>query len=114
LNNRASSWLSQFPLRLWQDIRFALKVSASNPKFTVVAVLTLAIGIAVNSTVFSWIDGILLHPYAGVKDTRGLALIETETVAGERFVDLSMCPRAAQPASIPWSRSIASKFAWAR
>jgi predicted permease len=89
MNNRDSSWLLQIPQRLWQDVRFAIKVSAANPKFTAVAVLTLAIGIAVNSTVFSWIDGILLHPYSGVNDTRGLALIETQTVAGEHLASSS-------------------------
>ncbi len=81
-----SSWWSHIPRRLWQDVRFALRVSAANPKFTVVAILTLAIGIAVNSTVFSWIDSVLLHPYAGVSDVTGLALIETESVGGEHLV----------------------------
>jgi len=64
---------------LTQDIRFALRVSIANPAFTVVAVLTLAVGIAVSSTVLSWIDSLLLHPYPGVTDTRGLALVETVT-----------------------------------
>lgn len=74
---------------LWQDIKFSLKISASNPKFTLVAILTLAFGIAVNATVFSWIDGVLLHPYPGVKDTSGLALIETVTPSGEHLVATS-------------------------
>ena len=73
----------------WQDLLFSLKVSASNPKFTLIAVLTLAFGIAVNSTVFSWIDGVVLHPYAGVNDMRGLALIETMTTSGEHLVATS-------------------------
>ena len=85
MKHRDSSWL-QLPESLWQDVRFATRVSVANPKFTAVAVLTLAIGIAVNSTVFSWIDSVLLHPYAGVKDTVGLALIETVTVSGEHLV----------------------------
>jgi predicted permease len=71
---------------LWQDLRFSLKILVSKPKFTLVAVFTLALGIAVNSTVFSWIDSVLLHPYPGVNDTRGLALIETETPSGEHLV----------------------------
>lgn len=86
MKTRDAIWLRQFPRWLWQDLRFAIKASASNPKFTVVAVLTLAIGIAVNSTVFSWIDSVLLHPYSGVTDTKGLALIETESVGGEHLV----------------------------
>lgn len=77
--------IGQFSQRLWQDIHYALKVSAANPKFTAVVVLTLAIGMAINSTVFSWIDSVLLHPYSGVQDTNGLALIETVTVSGENL-----------------------------
>ncbi len=67
---------------LGHDTRFALRVSAASPGFTLVAVLTLGLGIAVCSTVFSWIDGVLLHCYPGVTDTRGLALVETNTSSG--------------------------------
>jgi len=72
-----------------QDIRFSLKLFTSNLKFVVVAVITLALGIAVNATVFSWIDGVLLHPYPGVSNPRGLALIETVTLSGEHLVATS-------------------------
>ena len=51
--------------------------------------LTLALGIAVNATVFNWIDSVLLHPYSGVTDMRGLALIETVTLSGEHLVATS-------------------------
>jgi predicted permease len=70
---------------MWQDLRFSYKLCASNPKFTLIVVLNLALGIAVTSTVFSWIDNVLLHPYPGVKDTNGLALIETLTLSGEHL-----------------------------
>lgn len=83
-DNRYS--VPQFLQTLYQDVRFSFKVSASNPKFTLVAVVTLALGIAVSATVFSWIDTVLLHPYSGVKDTQGLALIETVTLSGEHLV----------------------------
>lgn len=74
---------------LWQDLRFSAKLFISNPRFTLVAVLTLALGIAVTATVFSWIDNVLLHPYPGVSDTRGLALLETVTTSGENLVSSS-------------------------
>ena len=74
---------------LRQDLRFSFRVFFSNPKFSFVAVLTLALGIAVNATVFSWIDNLLLHPYPGVHDTNGLALIETQTTSGEHLVATS-------------------------
>ena len=83
------SFLPSIVSTLLQDIRFSLKIFASNPKFTLVAMVTLALGIAVNSTVFSWIDSVLLHPYPGVTDTTGLALIETVTLSGEHLVATS-------------------------
>ena len=52
-----------------RDIRFGLRVLKSKPGFTAVAVLTLAVGIAVNSTVFSWIDSVLLHSLPGTSIT---------------------------------------------
>lgn len=70
---------------VWQDLRFSLKLFLSNPKFTLIAVFTLALGIAVTATVFSWIDNVLLHPYPGVTDTKGLALLESVTSGGENL-----------------------------
>ncbi len=60
---------------LWQDLRYGLRVLRGNPTLTAVAALTLALGIAVSTTVFSWIDGVLLHPYPGVQHDR-LAVLE--------------------------------------
>ena len=80
---------SRFLQTIQQDIRFSCKLLTANPKFTLVAILTLGVGIAVNATVFSWIDRVLLHPYPGVTDTRGLALIETVTLSGEHLVATS-------------------------
>ena len=48
---------------LIQDIRYAARSLAQNRAFTAVAVLCLAIGIGVNSTIFSVVDGVLLQPY---------------------------------------------------
>lgn len=80
-----SVWRS-FPQAFWQDLRFSGKLFVSNPKLTLIAVITLALGIAVTATVFSWIDSVLLRPYPGVSDTHDLALLETVTVSGEHLV----------------------------
>ena len=49
-----------FPLldALWQDARYALRVFGRSPGFTLVGVLTIAIGVGVNTTVFTLLDAI--------------------------------------------------------
>ncbi len=71
------------------DVRFGFRIFGASPWFTAVAVLTLGLGIAVNTTVFSWIDAVLLHPLPGVGDPQELALIETVTPSGEFLVNTS-------------------------
>ena len=45
-----------------RDLRFALRALARDRRFVVVVVLTLAIGIAVNTTVFTLLNAIALRP----------------------------------------------------
>ncbi len=68
---------------LAHDTRFGLRMMARNPGFMAVAVLTLAIGIGATTTVFAWIDAVLLHPLSGVTEPERLAVLESVTPGGE-------------------------------
>jgi predicted permease len=71
---------------LLQDLRHGLRASLSKPGFTLMAVLTLAIGIAANTTVFSWIDSVLVRPLPGVANGRELAAFEEVSASGDSFL----------------------------
>lgn len=68
---------------LLQDLRYGIRVLRNSPAFTAAAVFTLALGIAANTTVFGWIDALLVHPFPGVRAGNRLASIETVLPTGE-------------------------------
>src|SRR5262245_31453403 len=66
-----------------QDARYGLRMLRRNPGFAVVAVVTLAIGIAANTAVFTAFDGLALRPRP-VKDPERLAVVFRTTTGDNR------------------------------
>lgn len=76
----------------WGDIRYAVRVLVRAPGFAVIAILTLAIGIAVNATMFSYANALLLRPATGVPSPNRLIEVweQNKKAAGvERFMPLT-------------------------
>ncbi len=59
---------------LWQDVRYAVRVLRLNPGFTIVCVLSLALGIGANTAIFQLIDAVRMRALP-VKNPQELALI---------------------------------------
>jgi predicted permease len=77
-NRRTLPWLES----LVQDVRFGFRMLLRNRAYTAVAVLTLAIGIGVSATAFTWINAVLLQPLGGVAQPDRLVTLESITPGG--------------------------------
>jgi putative ABC transport system permease protein len=64
------------------DLRHALRSLARAPYVTIVAVLSIGLGVGGATAVFSWMDGLVLHPFPAASDQGRLVGIEVGEPSG--------------------------------
>jgi predicted permease len=69
----------------WQDVRYALRLIAKSPSYAAITILTLALGIGANTTIFSWINGTLLNPIPGLASPSEVVALSLATGAENPF-----------------------------
>ncbi len=74
---------------LWQDLRFALRSLRSAPTVALVAALTIAIGVAATTTMFSIANALMLRPPVGVNDPGRLVTVHRMDEKGSGFHSFS-------------------------
>jgi predicted permease len=72
------------------DLRFGIRMLVKAPALTLVAALSLALGIGANTTVFCWIQRVLLHPLPGV--AKGEEMVVLTSTHGSAMWDTVSLP----------------------
>src|SRR5690242_14613687 len=82
--------------RLLRNLRYAVRVLARSPGFSITVIVTLALGIGANTAVFSVIDAILLRPLPLPQADRLVRIEETNEKFGDSLASL--------PRLLDWNR----------
>lgn len=73
---------------LWQDLRYGVRTLSKNPGFTLIVVATLALGIGLNTAVYSVVDAVLFRPLPFAEPDRLVEIQQLEAKSGFSYPGL--------------------------
>jgi predicted permease len=85
----SSRWGFGWLERSWQDVQYGCRMLAANPGFTLVAVLSLALGVGANAAAFSWADALLLRPLTVARPSEVVTVGSAMSIEGFSSISTS-------------------------
>src|SRR5271155_3429464 len=100
-------WLSDIA----EDARYGMRMTLKNPGFSIVAILSLALGIGATTAMFSVVYGVLVNPYPYAHSDRMVHLVLRDAAGNQSFINLNQ-PQLEQLRQASCVESAAAMEGW--